>query len=97
MKMTPWFPPDTVPVRRGFYQRDHRQVREYGRAADRRISLDLWQPVDDPHDSLYPGVWYVQEPGYWWRNPDSGRMVWLDGLNDASQQRLPWRGLDGSA
>jgi len=67
-------------------------VAEYERAEERRISLDLWEPVNR-RDSLYPGVWYVQEPGYWWRHPATGERVWMDGINDASQQRLPWRGV----
>ena len=76
MKRTPWFPANTHPARRGWYERDHRQCWRYINPDDRRIQLDLWEPVPKGHD-LYPGVWYVQDGG----------------LNDASHQNLPWRGL----
>lgn len=76
MKRTPWFPANTHPARRGWYERDHRKCWKYINPDDRRIQLDLWEPVPKGHD-LYPGVWYVQDGG----------------LNDASNQNLPWRGL----
>lgn len=76
MKRTPWFPANTHPARRGWYERDHRKC-PYKDKKDRGIFLDLWEPVNNPRDILYPGVWYVQ----------------AGGLNDASHQNLPWRGL----
>lgn len=91
MKKTPWFPGDVVPVRRGWYERDHRKCMNYIDPTDRRISLDLWEPIEDPKESLYPGVWYVKEPGYWMEL--AHRRVWVDGINDASRQDLPWRGI----
>jgi hypothetical protein len=92
VKRTPWYPADTHPVRRGWYERDHRQV-PYQDRADRRISLDLWEPVNDPKSILYPGVWYVQGTPYWHTCPLTGRRSLLDNINDASHQNLPWRGL----
>jgi hypothetical protein len=65
--------------------------------ADRRISLDLWEPVPDPKHILHPGVWYVQDPPSWYTNPYTGKRVLLDNLNDASHQNLPWRGLTKKA
>lgn len=93
---TDWYSPDQVPARPGWYERDHRNVAEYENPADRCICLDLWAPVGEG-DPLHPGVWYVQEPGYWWRNPITREYVWMDGLNDASHQNLPWRGLRNPA
>ena len=93
MKRTPWFPGHIVPARRGWYERDHRGVAAYTNPADRRISLDLWEPVRDPRDILYPGVWYVQGTPYWWTDPQTGQRKLLDNINDARQQQLPWRGL----
>ena len=80
MTRTPWFPGTTHPARRGWYERDHRLC-NYLDPADRRITLDLWEPVADRRSILYPGVWYVQDGG----------------LNDASHQNLPWRGLASPA
>jgi len=92
MKRTPWFPGSVVPARRGWYERDHRRCYAYDNPKDRRISLDLWEPVPDG-DSLYPGVWYVQEERMWFVNVFTGEEKLLDGINDASHQQLPWRGL----
>jgi hypothetical protein len=80
--LTPWYHPPQVPARRGWYERDHRQC-EYQDEFDRGISRDWWEPVPDPKDVLYPGVWYVWDP--------------VRGLNDAIHQALPWRGLTESA
>lgn len=77
MKKTPWFSGYTVPARRGFYERDHRQV-AYLSAKDRRITLDLWEPVPQRGHILHPGVWYIVDE---------------HGTNDAVFQNLPWRGL----
>jgi hypothetical protein len=93
MKRTPWFPGNTVPARKGWYERDHRGCTRYIDPKDRRINLDLWEPVSDPADILHPGVWYVQGTPYWHTNPLTGRRTLLDDINDASQQHLPWRGL----
>ena len=97
MKRTPWYPANTHPTRRGWYERDHRRVIAYIDPADRRISLDLWEPVPDPKHILHPGVWYVQDPPSWYTNPYTGKRVLLDNLNDASHQNLPWRGLTKKA
>lgn len=94
MKRTPWFPGDTVPARRGWYERDHRNVGTYLDPKDRRISRDLWEPVTDRDSILYPGVWYVLDEPYWLTNPLTGKRTWVaEPLNDASKQHLPWRGL----
>jgi hypothetical protein len=92
MKRTPWFPGDTHPVRRGLYERDHRQC-SYSHEEDKRISLDLWEPVKDPKDILYPGVWYVIGTPYLHINPLTNKRAWMDNINDASRQDLPWRGI----
>lgn len=92
MKRTEWYRPDQVPARMGWYERDHRKVREYQDDADRRISLDLWEPVNDKRSILYPGVWYVNAAG-WYRNALGERVYRTEVLNDASHQRLPWRGV----
>lgn len=73
--VTDWYPPDTHPVRRGLYERDWTNT-DILPAEDRRIHMDLWDPVSDTRDPLCPGIWYVQ-PGW----------------NDATWQRLPWRGV----
>jgi hypothetical protein len=96
VKRTGWYRPDQVPVRRGWYERDHRQA-PYQDRKDRRISLDLWEPVSDPQSILYPGVWYVQGKPHWYTCPVTGLRTWADDINDASEQRLPWRGLVGPA
>lgn len=94
MKRTRWYPGDTHPARRGWYERDHRGVTTYIDPADRRITRDLWEPVNDPSHILYPGVWYVLDEPYWYHNPLTGERKWIaEPLNDASQQHLPWRGL----
>lgn len=93
MKRTPWYPADTHPVRKGWYERDHRGCVAYTNPAERRISLDLWEPVNDPKSILYPGVWYVQGTPYWHTCPLTGRRTLSDNINDASHQNLPWRGL----
>lgn len=97
MKKTAWYPANTHPARKGWYERDHRRVSGYLDPADRRISLDLWEPVNDKSDILYPGVWYVQCPRTWVYSKWTGYRVLLDGINDASQQNLPWRGLTEKA
>jgi hypothetical protein len=58
MEKTQWMPPNTHPTRRGLYERDwtHTDILPI---EDRRVSMDFWQPVWNPRDSLYPGVWYV--------------------------------------
>lgn len=97
MKRTPWFPADTHPARRGWYERDHRKCWKYINPDDRRIQLDLWEPAPKGHD-LYPGVWYVLDEPYWHLHPLTGQKKWIgEPLNDASHQNLPWRGLDREA
>ena len=94
MKKTPWFPENTHPARRGWYERDHRNCWVYITPADRRITRDLWEPVNDPKHFLYPGVWYVLDEPYWFYNHLTGQRKWIaEPLNDASLQNLPWRGL----
>ena len=92
MTRTPWYPADTHPVRRGWYERDHRHV-QYQTPEDSRISLDLWEPVPNRRSILYPGVWYVKGEPYWYTNPLTGQRTLNDNINDASHQNLPWRGL----
>ena len=75
MNKTPWYPANTHPVRRGWYERDWRDT-DILPVHERTICMDFWEPVRNPRDLLYPGVWYV-----------------LPGLNDASLQHLPWRGV----
>jgi hypothetical protein len=58
MGKTLWFPPGTHPTRRGLYERDWRGT-DILPEEDRRIMLDMWEPVRNPRDILYPGVWYV--------------------------------------
>jgi hypothetical protein len=96
MKKTPWFQGDTHPARRGYYERDHRQC-NYAYPEDKRISLDLWEPVKDPKHILYPGVWYVIGEPYWYFNHRLNKRIWMDNINDASRQDLPWRGLTEKA
>ena len=67
--------PSVLPRARGWYVRDWRGQRID--AADRVLAVDLWEPVPDRADVLYPGVWYVLDGG----------------INDASVQVLPWREL----
>ena len=94
MKKTPWFPENTHPSRRGWYERDHRNCWKYADHTDRKITRDLWEPVNDPNDILFPGVWYVIGESYWFFNHLTGQRKWIaDPLSDASQQNLPWRGL----
>lgn len=93
MKRTPWLPADTHPVRKGWYERDHRGCSSYTDHKDRRISLDLWEPVPNKHHILYPGVWYVKGAPYWYTSPLTGARTLNDNINDASHQHLPWRGL----
>ena len=93
MKKTPWFPGNTYPARRGWYERDHRNC-NYWNKDERRITRDLWEPMTDPKHILYPGVWYVLDEPYWWTNALTGARKWIaEPLNDASHQNLPWRGL----
>jgi hypothetical protein len=96
VKRTDWYRPEQVPARRGWYERDHRRV-PYQNREDRRISLDLWEPVRDQRSILYPGVWYVQGEPYWYAHPLTGQRVLSDNINDASYQNLPWRGVVGPA
>lgn len=93
MKLIGPFPGAVVPARRGWYLRDHRAVAEYIHDTDRRFCVDLWEPDNDPRSNCYPGVWYVCEGAYAYRNQMTGAWVDLDGINDASQQQLPWYGL----
>ena len=60
MRVTPWFPRNTYPVRAGLYERDWRfafHLPENGRI----IALDLWELVPYKDHFLYPGVWYVMQ------------------------------------
>lgn len=94
MKRTPWFPANTHPARRGWYERDHRQCWEYINPAERIIAMDWWEPVKDKSDRLYPGVWYVQGEPYNFINPFTHECKWvMNPMNDASRQDLPWRGI----
>ena len=92
MKKTDWYKPHQVPSRDGWYERDHRKC-NYGDGLGNEITLDLWQGVSDKNDILYPGVWYVKGPGYWWPHHITGELKWMDNINDASRQQLPWRGV----
>ena len=74
---TDWYKPNQVPARRGYYERDHRNV-WYIQPDENRIQFDLWEPVKNKRDPLYPGVWYCDNEY---------------GINDATYQNLPWRGL----
>ncbi len=65
--------PSVTPKARGLYMRDWRGT-DVRPEHERALCVDAWEPVTDPRDILFPGVWYVF--------PD---------LNDASEQRLPWR------
>lgn len=58
MKKTPWMPPETPPIRRGLYERDWTNT-DILPAEARGVSMDFWEPVRNPRDILYPGVWYV--------------------------------------
>jgi len=64
------------PRARGWYVRDWRGQRQIDASA-RVLAVDLWEPVPDRADVLYPGVWYVLDGG----------------INDATVQALPWREL----
>lgn len=61
MTKTEWFPPNTYPTRRGLYERDWTDT-DILPVEERRIHMDMWEPISNPIDILYPGVWYV-EPG----------------------------------
>ena len=78
--LTDWYQPDQVPARSGWYLRDHRGVTMYDSDEDRRICMDFWEADDKPGSICFPGVWYVLDDA---------------GLNDASQQHLPWCGVIG--
>lgn len=91
MKKTPWYRGDQIPARDGWYERDHRNCTSYIDPKDRIIWLDYW--MTDP-DNIFPGEWYVVCPSYWFDNPFTGGRKWIETpMNDASEQRLPWRGL----
>ena len=93
MKLTGWYKPTQYPARKGWYERDHRGC-SYPDKTECIISLDIWLPMTDRRDPLYPGVWYVRSgPAYWWTNPLTGERKLMDNINDASQQNLPWRGV----
>ena len=92
MKKTKWYKPSQVPARDGWYERDHRKC-NYEEGVGNEITLDLWQGDSNKKSILYPGIWYVKGPAYWWFNPRTRQNVWLDNLNDASRQQLPWRGV----
>ena len=72
MRKTPWFPPDTYPARRGLYERDWRQT-DILPVEERKIYLDLWEPIDDPSDSLYPGIWFVPPD---WNDASRQHLPW---------------------
>lgn len=72
MKKTKWFPPNTHPIRRGLYERDWTNT-DILPVEDRRIHLDLWEPVLNKLDILYPGVWYVS-PG--WNDASWQNLPW---------------------
>lgn len=58
MKKTAWMPPETHPRYRGLYERDWTNT-DILPVEDRCIRMDFWEPVRNPRDVLYPGVWYV--------------------------------------
>ena len=58
MNKTDWYPPHAHPTRRGLYERDWRGT-DVLPEEDRRITLDFLEPVMNPRDALYPGIWYV--------------------------------------
>lgn len=72
MTRTAWYPPDSYPLRRGLYERDWRHTNILPEE-ERAISLDHWEPVPNPADSLYPGIWYVQ-PG--WNDATIQQLPW---------------------
>lgn len=72
MEKTPWFEPHTHPKRRGLYERDWRET-DILPEEDRCIHMDLWEPVRNPRDILYPGVWYVS-PG--WNDASRQNLPW---------------------
>lgn len=47
MNKTPWYPPNTHPVRRGWYERDWRNT-DILPAHERTICMDFWEPVRNP-------------------------------------------------
>lgn len=87
----PWNAGNTYPSKKGWYERDHRMC-DYPNLDERKISMDLWEPTNDPSDLFYPGLWFVVTEPYLFRNPFTGEQRWVDKpLNDASHQHLPWR------
>lgn len=77
---TDWFPPDSFPIRTGYYERDWTNTQIYP-VNDRRIHLDWFEVDSDKRSICYPGVWYAES------------YYGADDFNDASLQNLPWRGL----
>ena len=72
--MRPFKHPSVVPQHRGIYLRDWRGTRVLPET-ERRLSVDLWEPVEDRADSLYPGVWYFT-PG--WNDATDQRLPWRE-------------------
>lgn len=72
MMITDWYPADTHPVQRGLYERDWSGT-DILPVEDRRIHIDLWEPVTDTRSTLYPGVWYV-DPG--WNDATHQHLPW---------------------
>lgn len=54
----PFKHPSTTPAKRGLYVRDWRGT-DVEPESERRLAIDLWEPVPDHRDILFPGVWYV--------------------------------------
>jgi hypothetical protein len=68
----PFKHPSTTPAKRGLYVRDWRGTSILPES-DCRLSIDLWEPVRDPKDILYPGVWYVWPN---WNDANEQRLPW---------------------
>ena len=77
---TDWFPPDSFPIRTGYYERDWTNT-DILPAIERSIHLDWFEVDSDERSVCYPGVWYAES------------YYGAGDFNDASLQNLPWRGL----
>jgi hypothetical protein len=72
----PFRHPSVLPPRRGLYVRDWRGT-DVLPASDRALSIDLWEPSDDP--MLAPGCWYVS-PG--WNDASEQRLPWREATRE---------------
>ena len=68
----PFKHPSTTPAKRGLCVRDWRGT-DVEPASERCLAIDLWEPIKDPRDILFPGVWYVW-PG--WNDASEQRLPW---------------------